>query len=82
MDEKGFLLGVSAKCRVVCRRGRRNLKYTHDGNKELISVLEYISTEGVVLSPLVVTKGINHYIGIHIKGQGGPEWVYRHSPKG
>jgi hypothetical protein len=73
MDKKGFLLGVSAKCRVVCRRGRRNPKYTHDGNRELISVLECVSDEGIVLPPLVVTKGINHYIGMYIRGQGGPE---------
>src|SRR4051794_9556045 len=82
MDEKGFLLGVSAKCRVVCRKGRKNPKYTQDGNRELITVLECVSAEGVVLPPLIVTKGMNHYIGTHIRGQGGSEWVYGHSPKG
>jgi Tc5 transposase DNA-binding domain len=82
MDEKGFLLGIAAKCRVICRKGRKNPKYTQDGNRELITVLEYVSAEGVVLPPLVVTKGANHYIGMHIRGQGGPGWVYAHSPKG
>ena len=82
MNEKGFLLGVSAKCRVICRKGRKNPKYTQDGNRELITVLECVSAEGVVLPPLVVTKGAHHYIGMHIKGQGGPGWVYGHSPKG
>src|SRR4051794_9428992 len=73
IDEKGFLLGVSAKCRVVCRKGRKNPKYIQDGNRELITILECVSAEGVVLPSLVVTKGANHYIGMHIRGQGGPE---------
>ena len=82
MDEKGFLLGILAKCRVICRKGRKNLKYTQDGNRELITVLEYVSAEEVVLPSLVVTKGVNHYREMHIRDQGGPEWVYGHSPKG
>ena len=82
MDEKSFLLGVSAKCRVVCRKGRKNPKYTQDRNRELITVLEYISAEGVVLPSLVVIKGANHYIGTHIRGQEGSGWVYGHSSKG
>jgi len=81
MDEKGFLLGVSAKCRVVCRKGRNNPKYVQDGNRELIIVLEYVSLTEVVLPPMIVTKGVNHYIGTHIKGQGAPGWVYTYSPK-
>jgi hypothetical protein len=82
MNEKGFLLGISAKYRVICKKGRKNPKYTQDGNRELITVLECVSAEGVVLSLLVVIKGMNHYIGIHIRGQGGPEWVYGHSLNG
>jgi DDE superfamily endonuclease len=82
MDEKSFLLGISAKCSIICRKGRKNLKYTQDDNRELITILECISTEGVVLPPLVVTKGANHYKRMYIRGQGGPGWVYGHSPKG
>src|SRR5579862_7740045 len=82
MDEKGFLLRISAKCRVICRKGRKNPKYTQDSNRELIIVLECVSAEGMVLPPLVVTKVMNHYIGTHIRGQGGPGWVYGYSPNG
>jgi hypothetical protein len=67
MNEKGFLLKISVKCKVVCRRDRRNPKYIHNGNRELISVLEYVSTEEVVLPPLVVTKKMNHYIETYIR---------------
>jgi hypothetical protein len=82
MDEKGFLLGMAAKVKVVCRKGRKNPKYIQDGNRELITVLECVSATGVALPPLVVTKGANHYLGNHIKGQGAPGWVYAYSPKG
>ena len=73
MDKKNFLLGISTKCKMICRKGRKNPKYIQDGNRELIIVLECVSAKGVVLSLLVVTKGTNHYRGMHIRSQGGPE---------
>ena len=72
IDKKGFLLGISAKYKVVCRKGRKNPKYTQDGNKKLITVLECVSIEGVVLPPLVVIKEVNYYIRTYIRGQGDP----------
>jgi hypothetical protein len=82
IDKKSFLLGILAKCRVICKKGRKNSKYTQNGNRELITVLECVSAKRVVLPPLVVTKGANHYRKTYIRGQGGPGWVYRHSSKG
>src|SRR5437773_4473413 len=35
MDEKGFLLGIVNKVKVICRRGRKNPRYTCDGSREL-----------------------------------------------
>jgi hypothetical protein len=67
---------------VICRKSKKNPKYTQDGNRELITVLECVSTEGMVLPLLVVTKEANYYIGTHIRDQRGPKWVYGHSPKG
>jgi hypothetical protein len=49
---------------VICRKDRKNPKYTQDGNRELITVLECVSAEGIVLPPLVVTKRANYYIGV------------------
>ena len=69
MNEKGFLLVISAKCWVICRKGRKNSKYTQDSNRELITVLEYVFAEGVVLPILVVIKRANHYRRMHIRGQ-------------
>lgn len=46
MDEKGFLMGLASKAKVICRRGRKNPRYTCDGNRELITVLECVSAKG------------------------------------
>ncbi|CCX34403.1 Similar to conserved hypothetical protein [Penicillium marneffei ATCC 18224]; acc. no. XP_002144529 [Pyronema omphalodes CBS 100304] len=35
MDEKGFLLGQAPKVKVMCRRARKNPKFTQDGNSEM-----------------------------------------------
>ena len=82
MDEKGFLMGLATKAKVICRRGRRNPRYTCDGSRELITVLECVSAGGRLLPPMIVTKGAHHYSGNHIRGQGTPVSVYAHSPKG
>jgi hypothetical protein len=82
MDEKGFLMGLAAKAKVICRRGRRNPRYTCDGSRELITVLECVSAEGHLLPPMIVTKGAHHYSGNHVRGQGTPGSVYGYSPKG
>jgi hypothetical protein len=79
IDEKGFLMRLANKARVICRRGRRNSRYTCDGNRELITVLECVSAEGRLLPSIIVTKGAYHYAGNHIRGQGTPRSVYRHS---
>lgn len=63
MDEKGFLMGQAARAKVLCRRGRRNPRVTHDGKRELVTVVESISAAGQLLSPLVVNKGKGHYLG-------------------
>ena len=82
MDEKGFLLGMANKVKVICRYGRKNPRYTCDGSRELITVLECLSAEGRVLPPMIVTKGAYHYAGNHVRGQGIPESIYRHSLNG
>lgn len=82
MDEKGFMMGMACRVKVICRKGRKNPRYTHDGNREIITVLECVCASGRVLPPLIVTKGSHHYAGNHMKGQGPPGAVYAHSPKG
>lgn len=51
MDEKGFLLGLSTKAKVVCHTNRHNPQVTQDGTRELITVIESICASGYVLPP-------------------------------
>ncbi|KAH0602245.1 uncharacterized protein H6S33_009886 [Morchella sextelata] len=64
-DEKGFILGYSAKAKVICRSGRRNPNVAQDGSRELITVVETVSVGGLALPPWVIYKGKGHYMGWH-----------------
>jgi len=63
MDEKGFVMGLSAKAKVICRCGRRNPQVTHNGKPELVTVIETISACGNLLAPLIINKSAGHYLG-------------------
>lgn len=65
MDEKGFILGFSARSRVVCRSYRRNPLVTQDRSRELLTVLECVSSDFFVLPPFVVYKAKSHHAGWH-----------------
>ena len=43
IDEEGFMLGQALKVRVICRKVRRNLRYTQNGSRELVPVIEAIA---------------------------------------
>ena len=34
MDEKEFMMGVAAWCRVICQKEKRNQRLTHSGSHE------------------------------------------------
>jgi len=63
MHEKGFLLGLALKVRVICRRGRKNPRYTQDGHREMVTVIECISADGRVIPPMYIYKGSRHLLG-------------------
>ena len=65
MDEKGSLLGIALKVKVICRRNRRNPRYTQDGNREIVTVIECVSAAGKVLPPMYIYKGSAHLMGWH-----------------
>ena len=83
MDEKGFLMGVASRAKVLCRRGRRNPRVTHDGNRELVTVVETVGALGCALSPLIINKGKGQYMGcfqnLTEKERG---YQFGYSPKG
>jgi len=66
MDEKGFRQGISDRAKVICQRRERGMtgKMATDGTRELITVVETICGDGTVLSPLIIYKGVAHYMGV------------------
>jgi DDE superfamily endonuclease len=63
VDEKGFMMGMASKCKVICQRSRRNPKLTQSGNRESVTVIESVSGDGIALPPMVINKGKAHYVG-------------------
>jgi hypothetical protein len=60
MDEKGCMLGVIGKLRVIVSRAERKPYMTQCGNREWVSLIECVSVSGRVLSPWVIFKGKVH----------------------
>jgi len=83
MDEKGFVMGLAARAKVLCRRGRRNPHVTHDGKRELITVIEMICGNGSVLSPFIINKGAGHYLGWYSNlSEENKDYQFSYSAKG
>jgi len=67
MDEKGFLMGVALRWRMIWGKDRRGPKLTQDGSLEWGTVIETISGDGEVLRPMIINKGQAHYMGWYAK---------------
>ena len=70
MDEKRFLLGIALKVKVICRRGRKNLRYSQDGNREIVTVIECVTAAGEVLPPMYIyLQGLSAPDGLACRGE-------------
>ena len=67
MDEKGFMMGIALRCKVICQKGRRSARLTQDGSREWITVIETISGDGRALRPMIINKGQANYMGWYAK---------------
>ena len=85
MDEKGFLMGLAKRLKVICTYRQGNFPVADDGNRELLTCIESVSAAGVVLPPLIIYKGAAHYLGWH-KFTGShtssQEFHFSHSKRG
>jgi len=63
LDETQWILGYSAKAKVICRRGKRPPRVTQDRIQELVTVIECCSTGAVVSPSYVIFKGAEQYMG-------------------
>jgi hypothetical protein len=57
MDEKGFMMGMTNKCKGICQRNTKNPHLTYDGSCDWVTVIEGVSAAGKVLSTMVINKG-------------------------
>lgn len=82
MDEKVFLMGRSARVKVICRHGKtRNFK-TQEGQQQLITVIETVSAGGFVIQPTIIYKGGAQYKGWHALVKANDEAYFSHSTTG
>ena len=85
MDEKGFLMGLSERSKVICTYKGRTFKMMDDGKRELLTVVESVSADGHVLPSLIIYKGATHYMGWHKftgKDDESKQLRFSYSPKG
>lgn len=82
MDEKGFMMGVAKRCKVICKKRRRNPRLTHDGSRVWVTVIEAISGDGRTLPPMIINKGDGHYMGWYAALKDSDKAVFGYSPKG
>lgn len=82
MDEKGFMMGIAAKVKVICHAGRKNPCLTHSGNRSWLTVIEAISGAGTPLQPIIINQGTVHYKGWYAVVEGQDIAKFSYSPKG
>ena len=86
MDEKGFLLGLPNRARViVTRQGRRQpAREAQDGSREWITVVETCCANSIMLPPMVVFQGKGLYRGWFDAGDDYADQtaIFAHSDKG
>ena len=82
LDEKGFMMGVAARSKVIVRRHSKiQATLEHNGNRELVTVVECICADGTWATPLVIYKGRAHYYGWYPSSSKG-DFSYGYSEKG
>lgn len=75
-------MGRSSRVKVICRRSKKNTRKTQDGNREIITAIETVSTAGVLLPPMIIYKGQAHYKGWTALVQAGDKAFFAISDKG
>lgn len=63
----GFLLGRSARIKVILRRGKKRNFKSQDGYRKLITVIETVSAGGLAssLTSMIIYEGETQYAGWH-----------------
>jgi hypothetical protein len=80
-DEKGFIISYSSKAKVICQAGRRPPRVTHDGIREMLTVIKCCSAGQFILPSFVIYQGSAHYMGWHSETS-NPDAVFAYSKNG
>ena len=85
VDEKGIMLGISSKTKVITRRGKKNPYVKQHGEREMVTLVEAVTAHGYIFPTFLITKGKVHTYGSF--GNLTPEDVkeqarFAKSPKG
>lgn len=75
-------MGASKRCKVICKRGRKNPRLTHDGSREWVTVIETVNSAGDTLPPMIINKGEGHYIGQYAGVKKHNSAMFSYSSKG
>ncbi|PWW71669.1 hypothetical protein C7212DRAFT_233108, partial [Tuber magnatum] len=67
LDEKGFMIGVALRCKVICSKSPRAVRLTQDGSWKRVTVMEAVSGDGWVPRPMIINKGQAQSMGWYAK---------------
>jgi hypothetical protein len=75
-DETGFMMGVISTAMVVTSsEGRAKAKKVQPGNREWVTVIQGVSSQGWNVPPFVVVAGKNHLTSWYQNSGFPPDWV-------
>ncbi|KFY28623.1 hypothetical protein V491_00378 [Pseudogymnoascus sp. VKM F-3775] len=75
-DETGFMMGVISTAMVITSSdGRAGAKKVQPGNREWVTVIQGISSQGWAVPPFVIVAGKNHLISWYENSGFPSDWV-------
>jgi hypothetical protein len=75
-DETGFMMGVISTAMVVTSSdGRTKAKMIQPGNREWVTVIQGVNSQGWTVPPFVVVAGKNHLASWYQNSGFPPDWV-------
>ena len=82
-DESGFLMGIIATAKVVTGAESRNRpKVAQPGNREWVTVIQGVNSQGWVIPPFIILSGQNHLSTWYEEGDIPGDWAIAVSENG
>ena len=63
VDEKGIILGLSSKMKVITQRAKKRSTVKQHGKREMVTLVEAVTAAGYIFPSLLITKGKIHTYG-------------------